>query len=48
MEGRLDLRGSRLDGLRGAAALRDVRIGVDQVVPYATRVFAETRVAIED
>ena len=43
VEGKLDLRGSRLDALRGVAALRKVRIGTDQVVPYAVRVFAETR-----
>jgi len=48
VEGRLDLRGSRLDAVRGVAALRKVRIGTDQVVPYAVRVFAETEVVIED
>jgi len=30
------------------AALRKVRIGTDQVVPYAVRVFAETEVVIDD
>jgi uncharacterized protein YjbI with pentapeptide repeats len=44
----LDLRGSRLDALRGAAALRRVRIGSDQVVPYAVSVFSETLVTVED
>ena len=44
----LDLRGSRFEALRGAAALRKVRIGTDQVVPYAVSVFAETEVRIED
>ncbi len=48
VEGRLDLRGSRLEGTRGVAALRKVRIGTDQVVPYAVRVFAETEVVIDD
>lgn len=48
VEGRLDLRGSRVDGMKGVAALRNVRIGVDQVVPYAVRVFAETKVEIEE
>jgi uncharacterized protein YjbI with pentapeptide repeats len=48
VEGRLDLRGSRLDAVRGLAALRRVRIGTDQVVPYAVCVFAETEVVIED
>ena len=48
VDGRLDLRGSRFEALRGAAALRKVRIGTDQVVPYAVSVFAETEVAIDD
>ena len=48
VEGRLDLRGSRIEALRGAAALRKVRIGTDQVLPYAVSVFAETEVRIED
>jgi uncharacterized protein YjbI with pentapeptide repeats len=48
VEGGLDLRGSRFDALRGAAALRNVRLGTDQVVPYAVSVFAETQVVIED
>jgi uncharacterized protein YjbI with pentapeptide repeats len=48
VEGRLDLRGSRIDGMKGVAALRNVRIGVDQVVPYAVRVFAETKVEIAE
>ena len=43
----LDLRGSVIDGLRGAAALRGIRIGADQVVPFALSVFAETGVRID-
>lgn len=43
----LDLRGSTIDELRGAALLRDVRIGADQVVPLATSVFAETGIRID-
>lgn len=42
-----DLRGSTIEGLGGAAALRGVRIGVDQVIPYATSVFAETGIRID-
>ncbi len=43
----LDLRGSTFEALGGAAGLRGVRIGVDQVVPYATSVFAETGIRID-
>jgi uncharacterized protein YjbI with pentapeptide repeats len=43
----LDLRGSDLDALRGASALRNVTIGVEQVVPFAVAVFSETGVRID-
>jgi uncharacterized protein YjbI with pentapeptide repeats len=43
----LDLRGSRFDSLRGASGLRAVRIGADQVMPFALGVFAETGVRID-
>ncbi len=45
---RLDLRGSVVDGLLGAAELRDVLIGVDQVIPFALAVFAGTGVRVVD
>ncbi len=43
----LDLRGSRFESLRGASGLRAVRIGADQVMPFALGVFAETGVRID-
>ena len=43
----LDLRGSTIEALRGAAALRHIRIGADQVIPFAVSVFAETSVRID-
>lgn len=43
----LDLRGSKIEGMRGAAALRGIRIAADQVVPFAVNVFAETGVRID-
>ena len=43
----LDVRGSTIDAMRGAAALRHIRIGADQVIPFAVSVFAETGVHID-
>jgi uncharacterized protein YjbI with pentapeptide repeats len=44
----LDLRGSTVDGLVGAAELREVVIGVDQLIPFALAVFAGTGVRVVD
>ena len=43
----LDFRGSTIEALRGAAALHHIRIGSDQVIPFAVSVFAETGVHID-
>lgn len=43
----LDVRGSTIDALRGAGTLRNIRIGADQVIPFAASVFAETGVRID-
>ena len=43
----LDLRGSTIEALRGAAALHHIRISADQVIPFAASVFAETGIRID-
>ena len=40
--------GSSIDGVRGAAALRNVTIGSDQVVSFAYPVFAAIGIRIDD
>jgi uncharacterized protein YjbI with pentapeptide repeats len=42
------LHGSVLDGLRGAAGLRGIVIGTDQVLPLALSVFAGLRIRVDD
>jgi uncharacterized protein YjbI with pentapeptide repeats len=40
--------GSTLDGLRGAASLRNVTIGSQQIVPAALALFAALGITIDD